>query len=130
MSPLTVALVLDTGDPSGFALADSSGISIAFDGAVIPVPAAIWLFGAALAGLIGFTEALMQEVRYDHIRVSYIMPGSVETEFANSPGRKSSPATWKLAAEDVAEAVINLLNSDLRSLSSRIEIRPSEPQKQ
>jgi len=87
-------------------------------------------YSATKAGLIGFSEALMQEVRYDHIRVSYIMPGSVETDFANSPGRKSSPATWKLAPEDVAEAVINLLNSDLRSLSSRIEIRPSEPKKQ
>lgn len=87
-------------------------------------------YSATKAGLIGFSEALMQEVRYDHIRVSYIMPGSVETDFADSPGRKRSAATWKLAAEDVAEAVINLLNSDLRSLSSRIEIRPSEPKKQ
>lgn len=88
------------------------------------------VYSATKAGLIGFSEALMQEVRYDHIRVSYVMPGSVETDFANSPGRKSSPATWKLAAEDVAGVVINLLNSDLRSLSSRIEIRPSEPKKQ
>jgi 3-oxoacyl-[acyl-carrier protein] reductase len=86
-------------------------------------------YSATKAGLIGFSEAMMQEVRYDHIRVSYIMPGSVETDFASSPGRDSPPAKWKLAAEDVAEAVINLLNSDLRSLSSRVEIRPSEPKK-
>lgn len=88
------------------------------------------VYSASKAGLIGFSEALMQEIRHDHIRVSYIMPGSVETDFANSPGRKRSPATWKLAAEDVADVVINLLKSDLRSLSSRIEIRPSEPKKQ
>ena len=87
-------------------------------------------YSATKAGLIGFSEALMQEVRYDHIRVSYVMPGSVETDFANSPGRKGSPTTWKLAGKDVAEVVINLLNSDLRSLSSRVEIRPSEPKKQ
>jgi 3-oxoacyl-[acyl-carrier protein] reductase len=72
----------------------------------------------------------MQEVRYDHIRVSYIMPGSVETDFAGLPGRKNSPAKWKLAADDIAEVVFNLLNSDLRGLSSRVEIRPSEPKKQ
>jgi 3-oxoacyl-[acyl-carrier protein] reductase len=87
-------------------------------------------YSASKAGLIGFSEALMQEVRYDHIRVSYVMPGSVETDFANSPGRKSPPSTWKLLAEDVAEVVISLLNSDSRSLSSRVEIRPSEPKKQ
>jgi len=87
-------------------------------------------YSASKAGLIGFSEALMQEVRHDHIRVSYVMPGSVETDFANSPGRKSSSTTWKLAVEDVAEVVLNLLNSDLRSLSSRVEIRPSEPKKQ
>jgi len=87
-------------------------------------------YSATKAGLIGFSEALMQEVRYDHIRVSYVMPGSVDTDFANSPGRKSSPAAWKLAAKDVADVIISLLNSDPRSLSSRVEIRPSEPKKQ
>jgi NAD(P)-dependent dehydrogenase (short-subunit alcohol dehydrogenase family) len=87
-------------------------------------------YSATKAGLIGFSEALMQEVRYDHIRVSYVMPGSVETDFADSPGRKRFPATWKLSGKDVAEVVLNLLRSDLRSLSSRVEIRPSEPQKQ
>jgi 3-oxoacyl-[acyl-carrier protein] reductase len=87
-------------------------------------------YSATKAGLIGFSEALMQEIRYDHIRVSYIMPGSVETQFANSPGRKASSATWKLLAEDIATVVIELLKSDPRSLSSRVEIRPSEPKKQ
>jgi 3-oxoacyl-[acyl-carrier protein] reductase len=87
-------------------------------------------YGASKAGLIGFSEALMQEIRYDHIRVSYVMPGSVETDFANSPGRKSTSTTWKLLAEDIAAVVIDLLNSDPRSLSSRVEIRPSEPKKQ
>ena len=36
---------------------------------------------ASKAGLNQFSEALMQEVRHDGIRVSYIMPGSVATEF-------------------------------------------------
>lgn len=84
-------------------------------------------YSASKAGLIGFSEALMQEVRYDHIRVSYIMPGSVETEFGGSTPDPSK--TWKLLPEDVARAVIGLLHSDPRSLSSRIEMRPSEPRK-
>ncbi len=86
-------------------------------------------YGASKAGLIAFSEALMQEVRYDHIRVSYIMPGSVETEFGSSAPASDLSKTWKLLPEDVAEAVINLLRSNPRSLSSRVEIRPSEPRK-
>jgi NADP-dependent 3-hydroxy acid dehydrogenase YdfG len=67
----------------------------------------------------------MQDLRYDNIRVSYIMPGSVATDF--SPG--DSPADWKIAPEDVAEVVLNLLRMPNRSLVSRVEIRPSKPKK-
>jgi 3-oxoacyl-[acyl-carrier protein] reductase len=87
------------------------------------------VYSATKAGVIGFSEALMQEVRYDHIRVSYIMPGSVETEFGGNARTAASGKTWKLLPEDVAAVVINLLHSDPRSLSSRVEIRPSEPKK-
>jgi NAD(P)-dependent dehydrogenase (short-subunit alcohol dehydrogenase family) len=84
-------------------------------------------YSASKAGLNAFTEALMQEVRYDNIRVSYILPGSVATGFA---GRGSSgEADWKLAAEDVAECVIDLIAHPARSLPSRIELRPSRPKK-
>jgi NADP-dependent 3-hydroxy acid dehydrogenase YdfG len=70
----------------------------------------------------------MQEVRHDHIRVSYIMPGSVNTHFARG-GEQDPARTWKLAPEDVAEVVVNLIEMDPRALSSRVEIRPSEPKK-
>jgi 3-oxoacyl-[acyl-carrier protein] reductase len=86
-------------------------------------------YSASKAGLIGFSEALMQEVRYDHIRVSYIMPGSVETEFAGSSPMPDPSKTWKILPKDIAEVVIHLLKSDPRALSSRVEIRPSEPKK-
>jgi NAD(P)-dependent dehydrogenase (short-subunit alcohol dehydrogenase family) len=86
-------------------------------------------YSASKAGLIGFSEALMQEVRYDHIRVSYIMPGSVETEFGGLGKAADSSRTWKILPEDIAEVILNLLKSDPRSLSSRVEIRPSEPKK-
>jgi 3-oxoacyl-[acyl-carrier protein] reductase len=82
---------------------------------------------ASKAGLNAFSDALMQEVRYDDIRVSCILPGSVRTEFA---GTHSGAGTeWKLAPEDVAEAVVDLLLHDPRSLPSRVEIRPSKPRK-
>ena len=85
-------------------------------------------YNATKFGLIGFSEALMQEVRYDHIRVSCVMPGSVDTRFGDSAGKEST-SSWKLQADDVAGAVINLLEMDPRALASRIELRPSEPGK-
>ncbi|HEY7499772.1 MAG TPA: SDR family oxidoreductase [Vicinamibacterales bacterium] len=82
---------------------------------------------ASKAGLNAFSEALMQEVRYDNIRVSYIMPGSVATGFS---GRGASgEAAWKIAPEDIADLVVDLVTFPQRSLPSRIEIRPSRPQK-
>lgn len=79
------------------------------------------------SGLNAFSEVLMQEVRYDNIRVSYVMPGSVATGF--SSGDETKGADWKSAPEDVAEVVVNLLRHNPRSLPSRVEIRPSKPQK-
>jgi len=80
---------------------------------------------ASKAGLNAFSEALMQEVRYDDIRVSYVMPGSVSTSF--SSGDETKGADWKIAPEEVAEVVVNLLRHDARSLPSRVELRPSKP---
>ena len=85
-------------------------------------------YNASKFGLIGFSEALMQEVRHDHIRVSYVMPGSVNTEFG-AGGAVDPAATWKLWPEDVARAVVDLLEMDPRALVSRVELRPSEPKK-
>jgi NAD(P)-dependent dehydrogenase (short-subunit alcohol dehydrogenase family) len=82
---------------------------------------------ASKSGLNAFSEALMQEVRYDNIRVSYVMPGSVSTEFAGTDVSRS--ADWKISSDDVAEVVLNLLRSDPRSLASRVELRPSKPRK-
>ena len=82
---------------------------------------------ATKAAVDAFTAALMQEVRHDGIRVSYIMPGSVNTEFGgDSPGDEKS---WQLQPEDIAGVVIDLLHHDDRALASRVEIRPSKPPK-
>jgi len=80
---------------------------------------------ASKAGLNAFSEALMQEVRYDGIRVSYVMPGSVATGFGG--GDPSKGDDWKIAPDEVAEVVVNLLKHEPRSLPSRVELRPSRP---
>jgi NADP-dependent 3-hydroxy acid dehydrogenase YdfG len=80
---------------------------------------------ATKAGLDAFSEALMQEVRYDGIRVAHVCPGSVATGFSNRPA--DAGADWKLHAEDVAAAVLHLFSHPARSLPSRIEIRPAQP---
>jgi len=82
---------------------------------------------ASKAGLIAFSESLMQEVRYDNIRVSVIIPGSVATEFGGDA--PTADDDWKLSADDVAEVVADLLRHPKRSLPSKIEIRPSQPRK-
>jgi 3-oxoacyl-[acyl-carrier protein] reductase len=84
-------------------------------------------YNASKFGLNGFSEALMQEVRHDNIKVSYIMPGSVNTEFGgDSPSDEKS---WQLTPDDIARVVVDLLRHDDRSLPSRVEIRPSKPPK-
>ena len=80
---------------------------------------------ASKAGLNAFSEALMQEVRHDNIRVSYVMPGSVSTEFGGHDAAGADD--WKLHAEDVARVVVDLLAHPARSLPSRVEIRPAMP---
>jgi NAD(P)-dependent dehydrogenase (short-subunit alcohol dehydrogenase family) len=82
---------------------------------------------ASKAGLNAFSEALMLEVRDADIRVSYVMPGSVQTAF--SPGGDAASMDWKLAPEDVAQVVFDLLGHSSRSLPSRVEIRPAKPKK-
>jgi len=83
-------------------------------------------YNASKFGLNGFSEAMMQDVRYDGIRVSYIMPGSVDTDFGGAPGSRRHD-TWKLTGEDIAKAVVDLYTYPTTTLASRIEMRPSQP---
>ncbi|HEX6124521.1 MAG TPA: SDR family oxidoreductase [Pyrinomonadaceae bacterium] len=84
-------------------------------------------YNASKFALNGFSEALMQEVRQDNIKVSYICPGSVNTSFGgDSP---NSEKDWQLQPSDIAEAILALLAFDQRALPSKIEIRPSRPPK-
>jgi len=82
-------------------------------------------YNASKFGLNGFSEAMMLDHRYDYIRVSYIMPGSVDTQF----GSHTTGAEWKIAPEDISAVVLMLLQMPQRTLVSRVEIRPSKPKK-
>ena len=81
-------------------------------------------YNASKYGLLGLSDAAMLDLRQHDIRVCAILPGSVATEFR--PGGEKG---WKLAAEDVARAVGDLLRYPDRALPSRIELRPAKPAK-
>ena len=82
-------------------------------------------YNASKFGLNGLTEAMLLDHRYDNVRVSHVMPGSVDTRFSSESGR----ADWKIAPEDIGEIVLMLLRTPERTLVSRVEIRPAKPAK-
>jgi len=79
---------------------------------------------ATKAAVNAFSEAFMQEVRHDGVRVAYVSPGSVDTSFGGGTRDKSG---WALQPEDVAQVIGDLVAYPGRSLPSRVEIRPSQP---
>ena len=81
-------------------------------------------YNASKFGLVGYSEAMMLDHRYDGVRVSLIMPGSVNTEFG--PPMEST-REWKIAPEDIADIVVRVLKMPGRTTVSRIEVRPSRP---
>jgi 3-oxoacyl-[acyl-carrier protein] reductase len=86
-------------------------------------------YNASKFGLNGFSEALMLDHRHDNVRVSYVMPGSVATEFSGDPAKRTSDTSWMIAPEDVAEIVAFVLRVPARTMVSRVEMRPSRPAK-
>ena len=81
-------------------------------------------YNASKFGLNGFSEAMMLDHRHDNVRVSAILPGSVDTEFDGPEG-----ASWKIAPQDIAEIVLSVLRMPARTLISRVEVRPAKPKK-
>lgn len=84
-------------------------------------------YNASKFGLNALSEATMLDHRQDNVRVSYIMPGSVDTHFGGQEATEKSQ--WKIAPQDIAEIVLNILQMPGRTLISRVEVRPSRPQK-
>lgn len=82
-------------------------------------------YNASKFGLNGFSEALMQEVRQDNIKVSYICPGSVNTAFGGDT--PTDEKSWQLQPADIAQVIVDLLQMPERALPSKVELRPSKP---
>jgi len=82
-------------------------------------------YNASKFGLNGFSEALMQEVRQDDIKVSYICPGSVNTAFGGDT--PSETKSWQLQPSDIAQVIVDLIRMPERALPSKVELRPSKP---
>lgn len=80
-------------------------------------------YNASKFGVVGFSEALMLDHRQDGVRVTCVMPGSVDTSFGNSETGKP----WKIQPEDIADTVLHLLALPERTLVSKVEVRPSRP---
>jgi 3-oxoacyl-[acyl-carrier protein] reductase len=80
-------------------------------------------YNASKFGLVGFTQAMMLDLREYGVRVSTIMPGSVSTYFNNHIPTDAD--SWKIQPEDIGQLVIDLIKMPARTLPSKIEVRPS-----
>jgi len=82
-------------------------------------------YNASKFGLVGFSQAIMLDLRKHGVKVSTIMPGSVATYFNGHTPNKED--TWKIQPEDIGQMTIDLLRMHPRTLPSKVEVRPSIP---
>jgi 3-oxoacyl-[acyl-carrier protein] reductase len=82
-------------------------------------------YNASKFGLVGFTQAVMLDLRAYGIKVSTIMPGSVASYFNDHTPTEAD--AWKIQPEDIGELVWDILQMNPRTLPSKIEVRPSMP---
>jgi hypothetical protein len=82
-------------------------------------------YNASKFGLVGFTQAVMLDLRKYGIRVSTIMPGSVKSDFSHPT--PDADESWKIQPEDLGSLVIELMKMNPRTLPSKIEVRPTIP---
>jgi 3-oxoacyl-[acyl-carrier protein] reductase len=84
-------------------------------------------YNASKFGLVGFTQAVMLDLRDAGVKCSTIMPGSVATYFNNH--EPNAADAWKIQPEDLGQMVVDLLRMNPRTLPSKIEVRPSRTPK-
>jgi NAD(P)-dependent dehydrogenase (short-subunit alcohol dehydrogenase family) len=80
-------------------------------------------YNASKFGLVGMSEAMMLDLRYDGIRTAIVMPGSVNTDFSH----QGEDRPWAIQPEDIAASVLHLMSQPATTLISRVEVRPSAP---
>ena len=79
---------------------------------------------ASKHAVLGFSKALMLEVRKHGVRVVAVCPGSVDTSFGN---RQRGNRDRVLKPEDVAHAVVAALTVSDGAMMSELDIRPTNP---
>lgn len=84
-------------------------------------------YNASKFGLVGFSQAIMLDLRKYGIKVTAIMPGSVASHFNDHTPTDAD--AWKIQPEDIGELVTDLLKMHPRALPSKVEIRPTIPGK-
>jgi 3-oxoacyl-[acyl-carrier protein] reductase len=82
---------------------------------------------ASKHAVLGFSKALMLEVRKHNIRVVAICPGSVATPFMDKQDRFRPNRERVLTADDVAHAVLATVTVADRAMVSELDIRPTNP---
>ena len=108
-----VPAMIEKGEGAVINIGSVSGKSGEADGAA---------YSASKFGLIGFTQSLYEEVREHGIKVSVILPGFVDTPLI--PPVKHLDRSKMIQADDVAQAVLYILNSPITSCPTEITIRP------
>ena len=85
--------------------------------------------GSCYAGtkhfVMGFSESLMLEVRDAGVKVSVVMPGSVDTDLFP----EGTDRSWMLEPRDVAEVVAHMVHTPAHALQGRVEVRPLSPKR-
>ena len=82
-------------------------------------------YNASKFGLVGFSQALMLDVRSKGVKVTTIMPGSVTSYFnGHEPNEKDA---WKIQPEDIGQMIMDLIKMPARTLPSKVEVRPTMP---
>lgn len=82
---------------------------------------------ASKHAVLGFSKALMLEVRKRGLRVVAICPGSVATAFAEKGERVRHNRDRILTADDVAHAVLAAVTAGDGAMISELDIRPTNP---
>ncbi|WBU90108.1 SDR family oxidoreductase [Cellulophaga omnivescoria] len=82
-------------------------------------------YNASKFAVVGFSQAIMLDLRPYDIKVTTIMPGSVATYFnGHTP---TDADAWKIQPEDIGQMVVDLIQMNPRTLPSKVEVRPAVP---
>jgi len=83
------------------------------------------VYCASKFGVVGFSQALAEEVRQHGIRVSLICPGSTDTSFMGSSRKSTKLRERMLSPADVAHAVTMIVTQEANSFISEVIMRPT-----